>query len=139
MLKRAIRTMWIVLDELDQMWLPVHKSWRLNERHYGSLQGLNKAETAEKHGEEQARSYPIVFRTSSCLTFEINRLRSGADPMTYHHHPSMNLIRAMLLTKRSTLNWTRSFYQRPNLLKIRYDVHYRVLDTLLSLESACCC
>lgn len=63
-LKRAIRTMWIVLDELDQMWLPVVRDWRLNERHYGALQGLNKAETAAKHGEEQVkiwrRSYDIA-------------------------------------------------------------------------------
>jgi 2,3-bisphosphoglycerate-dependent phosphoglycerate mutase len=62
-LKRAIRTLWIALDEMDQMWLPVIKSWRLNERHYGALQGLNKAETAEKHGEAQVkiwrRSYDI--------------------------------------------------------------------------------
>jgi 2,3-bisphosphoglycerate-dependent phosphoglycerate mutase len=62
-LKRAIRTLWMALDELDQMWLPVVNSWRLNERHYGALQGLNKAETAEKHGEAQVkiwrRSYDI--------------------------------------------------------------------------------
>ena len=62
-LKRAIRTLWLALDELDQMWLPVINSWRLNERHYGGLQGLNKAETAEKHGEAQVkiwrRSYDI--------------------------------------------------------------------------------
>jgi 2,3-bisphosphoglycerate-dependent phosphoglycerate mutase len=62
-LKRAIRTLWIALDELDQMWLPVVKDWRLNERHYGGLQGLNKAETAAKHGEDQVkiwrRSYDI--------------------------------------------------------------------------------
>jgi 2,3-bisphosphoglycerate-dependent phosphoglycerate mutase len=54
-LKRAIRTLWIALDELDRMWLPVVKSWRLNERHYGALQGLNKAETAAQYGEEQVR------------------------------------------------------------------------------------
>ncbi len=54
-LKRAIRTLWIVLDGMDRMWIPVHRHWRLNERHYGALQGLNKAETAEKHGEEQVR------------------------------------------------------------------------------------
>ncbi|HKQ60442.1 MAG TPA: 2,3-diphosphoglycerate-dependent phosphoglycerate mutase [Candidatus Polarisedimenticolaceae bacterium] len=54
-LKRAIRTLWIVLDRMDLMWLPVHRHWRLNERHYGALQGLNKAETAERHGEEQVR------------------------------------------------------------------------------------
>ena len=62
-LKRAIRTLWIALDELDLMWIPVTKSWRLNERHYGALQGLNKAETAAKHGEAQVkiwrRSYDI--------------------------------------------------------------------------------
>lgn len=50
-LKRAIRTLWIVLDQMDLMWIPVRRSWRLNERHYGALQGLNKAETAEKFGE----------------------------------------------------------------------------------------
>jgi 2,3-bisphosphoglycerate-dependent phosphoglycerate mutase len=52
-LKRAIRTLWIILDELDLMWIPVYQSWRLNERHYGSYQGLNKTEMAEKYGEEQ--------------------------------------------------------------------------------------
>ncbi len=59
-LKRAIRTLWIVLDELDQMWIPVHRSWRLNERHYGALQGLNKAETARKYGDQQV----LVWRRS---------------------------------------------------------------------------
>ena len=62
-LKRAIRTLWLALEELDQVWLPVRRNWRLNERHYGALQGLNKAETAEKHGEDQVliwrRSYDI--------------------------------------------------------------------------------
>ena len=53
-LKRAIRTLWLALDELDLMWIPVHRSWRLNERHYGALQGLDKAETAARHSEEQA-------------------------------------------------------------------------------------
>jgi 2,3-bisphosphoglycerate-dependent phosphoglycerate mutase len=63
LLKRAIRTLWIVLDEMDLMWIPVYRSWRLNERHYGALQGLNKAETAAQHGEAQVkvwrRSYDI--------------------------------------------------------------------------------
>ena len=54
-LKRAIRTLWFVLDELDLMWLPVVRTWRLNERHYGALQGLNKAETAAKFGEEKVK------------------------------------------------------------------------------------
>lgn len=62
-LKRAIRTLWIVLDEMDLMWVPVHRAWRLNERHYGALQGLNKAETAARHGADQVlvwrRSYDI--------------------------------------------------------------------------------
>ena len=62
-LKRAIRTLWIVLDEIDQMWIPVYRSWRLNERHYGALQGLNKAETSARHGEAQTqlwrRSYDV--------------------------------------------------------------------------------
>ncbi len=63
MLKRAIRTLWILLDEMDLMWIPVHRSWRLNERHYGALQGLSKAEMAAKHSEDQVfvwrRSYDV--------------------------------------------------------------------------------
>jgi 2,3-bisphosphoglycerate-dependent phosphoglycerate mutase len=62
-LKRAIRTMWIALDELDQMWLPIVRDWRLNERHYGGLQGLNKAETAEKHGEDQVKIWRRSYST----------------------------------------------------------------------------
>ncbi|MDD3312197.1 2,3-diphosphoglycerate-dependent phosphoglycerate mutase [Pseudodesulfovibrio sp.] len=60
LLKRAIRTLWIVLDQLDLMWLPVSRTWRLNERHYGALQGLNKAETAKKYGDDQV----FVWRRS---------------------------------------------------------------------------
>jgi 2,3-bisphosphoglycerate-dependent phosphoglycerate mutase len=63
LLKRAVRTLWITLDEMDLMWIPVKNSWRLNERHYGALQGLNKAETARKYGEDQVlawrRSYDV--------------------------------------------------------------------------------
>jgi len=62
-LKRAIRTLWVVLDEMDRMWIPVHNSWRLNERHYGALQGLNKTEMAARFGDEQIltwrRSYDV--------------------------------------------------------------------------------
>jgi 2,3-bisphosphoglycerate-dependent phosphoglycerate mutase len=62
-LKRAIRTLWLILDTTDRMWIPVERSWRLNERHYGALEGLNKAQTVAKHGEEQVkiwrRSYDI--------------------------------------------------------------------------------
>lgn len=57
LLKRAIRTLWIVLDGLDLMWIPVQRSWRLNERHYGALQGLNKQETAAQYGEDQVRAW----------------------------------------------------------------------------------
>ena len=60
LLKRAIRTLWVVLDGLDLMWLPVHRSWRLNERHYGALQGLDKGETAARYGEKQV----LVWRRS---------------------------------------------------------------------------
>jgi 2,3-bisphosphoglycerate-dependent phosphoglycerate mutase len=62
-LKRAIRTLWITLDALDQMWLPVEKDWRLNERHYGALQGLNKAETAAQHGEAQIKIWRRSYDT----------------------------------------------------------------------------
>ena len=62
-LRRAIKTLWLALEEMDRMWIPVDRSWRLNERHYGNLQGLNKLETVEKHGSEQVqiwrRSYDI--------------------------------------------------------------------------------
>ena len=79
-LKRAIRTLWIALDEMDLMWIPIHNSWRLNERHYGALQGLNKAQTAEKYGEAQVkiwrRSYDIP---PPVLTRDDDRF-PGKDP-----------------------------------------------------------
>ena len=80
-LKRAIRTLWIVLDDLNRMWIPVYRHWRLNERHYGALQGLNKTETAARHGEEQVklwrRSYDIPPPA-----LDINDTRfSGRDPI----------------------------------------------------------
>jgi 2,3-bisphosphoglycerate-dependent phosphoglycerate mutase len=79
-LKRAIRTLWTVLDEMDLMWIPVHRTWRLNERHYGALQGLNKAETAAKFGEDQVkiwrRSYDIP---PPALTSDDER-SPGRDP-----------------------------------------------------------
>jgi 2,3-bisphosphoglycerate-dependent phosphoglycerate mutase len=62
-LKRAIRTLWIVLDDMDLMWLPVQRHWRLNERHYGDLQGLNKAETAAKFGEAQVKVWRRAYAT----------------------------------------------------------------------------
>jgi len=62
-LKRAIRTMWIACDEMDLLWIPVSRSWRLNERHYGALQGLNKSETAEKFGEDQVKIWRRSYDT----------------------------------------------------------------------------
>ena len=63
LLKRAIRTLWIAMDGMDLMWIPVHRSWRLNERHYGALQGLNKSETAAKYGNEQVLAWRRSFAT----------------------------------------------------------------------------
>jgi 2,3-bisphosphoglycerate-dependent phosphoglycerate mutase len=62
-LKRAVRTLWFVLDEMDLMWIPVNRDWRLNERHYGALQGLNKAETAAKYGEAQVKIWRRSYDT----------------------------------------------------------------------------
>ena len=62
-LKRAIRTLWLMLDEMDRMWIPVVRDWRLNERHYGALQGLNKAETAAKYGDEQVHIWRRSYDT----------------------------------------------------------------------------
>uniref|UniRef100_A0A4W3I4W8 Phosphoglycerate mutase n=1 Tax=Callorhinchus milii TaxID=7868 RepID=A0A4W3I4W8_CALMI len=69
-LKRAVRTLWAVLDGIDQMWLPVIRSWRLNERHYGALTGLNKAETAERHGEAQVKIWRRSFDTPPPLELD---------------------------------------------------------------------
>ena len=62
-LKRAIKTLWLALEEMDRMWIPIHHSWRLNERHYGALQGLNKAETAAKFGEDQVKVWRRSYDT----------------------------------------------------------------------------
>jgi 2,3-bisphosphoglycerate-dependent phosphoglycerate mutase len=78
-LKRAIRTMWIVLDEMDQMWLPVIRSWRLNERHYGALQGLNKSETAKKLGAEQVHLWRRSYATAPPALDENDKRYPGRD------------------------------------------------------------
>ena len=62
-LKRAVRTLWLMLDEMDRMWIPVERSWRLNERHYGALQGLDKAQTVERHGAEQVKIWRRSYDT----------------------------------------------------------------------------
>lgn len=79
-LKRAINTLHIALNELDQLWIPVYKSWRLNERHYGALQGLNKAETAEKHGEDQVKIWRRSYDTPPPELDESDERFPGHDP-----------------------------------------------------------
>ncbi len=73
-LKRAIRTLWIVLDEMDRMWIPVLKSWHLNERHYGALTGLNKKELTQKYGEEQVRLWRRDYQTRPPDMVELSNL-----------------------------------------------------------------
>src|SRR5512132_2381935 len=79
-LKRAIRTLWIVLDEMDLMWIPEYRSWRLNERHYGALQGLNKAETAAAYGEEQVLIWRRSFDIPPSALEETDERWLGKDP-----------------------------------------------------------
>jgi 2,3-bisphosphoglycerate-dependent phosphoglycerate mutase len=79
-LKRAIRTLWIVLDELDLMWIPVEHSWRLNERHYGALQGLNKAETAAKYGDAQVKTWRRSYDTPPPAIETNDQRYPGHDP-----------------------------------------------------------
>jgi 2,3-bisphosphoglycerate-dependent phosphoglycerate mutase len=79
-LKRAIRTLWIALDELDLMWIPVEHSWRLNERHYGSLQGLNKAQTAAKYGDDQVLVWRRSYDVPPPALEESDPRYPGADP-----------------------------------------------------------
>ena len=79
-LKRAIRTLWIILDEMDLMWIPETKSWLLNERHYGALQGLNKAETAAQYGEEQVLVWRRSYDIPPGLLEESDERWLGKDP-----------------------------------------------------------
>jgi len=79
-LKRAIKTLWIALEEMDLMWIPVHISWRLNERHYGALQGLNKAKTAEKYGLEQTRLWRRSYDTRPPALEPDDPRYAGNDP-----------------------------------------------------------
>ena len=79
-LKRAIRTLWIILDEMDLMWIPETKSWKLNERHYGALQGLNKAETAAQYGEEKVQIWRRSFDIPPEFLEETDERYLGNDP-----------------------------------------------------------
>ena len=79
-LKRAIRTLWITLDEMDLMWIPVQRSWRLNERHYGALQGLNKAETAQKFGDQQVKIWRRSYDVPPPALEPADARHPGKDP-----------------------------------------------------------
>jgi 2,3-bisphosphoglycerate-dependent phosphoglycerate mutase len=79
-LKRAIRTLWMALDQMDLMWIPVHNSWRLNERHYGALQGLNKAETAAKFGEDQVKVWRRSYDVPPPALEKSDERYPGGDP-----------------------------------------------------------
>ena len=79
-LKRAVRTLWIVLDEMDLMWIPVCRSWRLNEKHYGALQGLNKSETAAKYGEEQVLMWRRAYNVRPPSLEKVDERYPGNDP-----------------------------------------------------------
>ncbi len=98
-LRRAIRTLWIALDRMDRMWLPQTLSWRLNERHYGALQGLNKAETAAKHGDEQVK----IWRRSFDVTPPSLPLD---DPMHPSHDPRYRDVPAAMLPATESLKIT---------------------------------
>ena len=86
-LKRAIRTLWITLDAMDLMWLPVVHSWRLNERHYGALQGLNKAETAARFGEEQVLTWRRAYAIAPDPLLPGDPRCAGNDPRYKHLKP----------------------------------------------------
>jgi len=88
-LKRAIRTLWIILDEMDLMWIPETKSWLLNERHYGGLQGLNKAETAAQYGEEQVLVWRRSYDVLPTLLEEADERWLGKDPRYSAIKPEM--------------------------------------------------
>jgi 2,3-bisphosphoglycerate-dependent phosphoglycerate mutase len=90
LLIRAIRTANITLDELDQLWLPVQRSWRLNERHYGALQGLNKAETAAKHGEDQVKIWRRAYAIAP-PPLTVDDARHPSRDRRYHDVPSSQL------------------------------------------------
>jgi len=86
-LKRAIRTLWIVLEEMDLMWIPAHCSWKLNERHYGALQGLNKQATAEKYGDDQVHIWRRSYDIQPPPLALTDRRHPGFDPRYAHLNP----------------------------------------------------
>ena len=97
LLKRAIRTLWIVLDNMDLMWIPVHRSWRLNERHYGALQGLNKQETTAKHGANQVKIWRRSYDTPPPPLNDGDERLTGND-LRYANIPSNDQPRSEALS-----------------------------------------
>jgi 2,3-bisphosphoglycerate-dependent phosphoglycerate mutase len=91
-LKRAIRTCWMALDELDLLWIPVYRSWRLNERHYGALQGLNKAQTAAKYGDEQVLIWRRSYDVPPPPLDESDPRYPGTDPRYAAHGNSLRAL-----------------------------------------------
>ena len=96
MLKRAIRTLWITLEEMDLMWIPVHNNWRLNERHYGALQGLDKAETAAKYGDEKVLIWRRAYDIAPPPLEKTDEMFPGNDPR-YKEVPQKDLPRTECL------------------------------------------
>ena len=87
-LKRSVRTLWLILEELDQMWLPIHTDWRLNERHYGALQGLDKRETTERHGAEQVQRWRRGYAVRPPALSRDDPSHPAHDPR-YEHVPNV--------------------------------------------------
>jgi 2,3-bisphosphoglycerate-dependent phosphoglycerate mutase len=79
-LRRAIKTLWTALEEMDRMWIPIHHSWRLNERHYGALQGLDKAQTAARHGEAQVKVWRRAFDVAPPALLDGDPRIEAGDP-----------------------------------------------------------
>ncbi len=100
-LKRAIRTLWIVLEEMDQMWMPIVKSWRLNERHYGQLTGLNKAETVQKYGKEQVQLWRRSYTTVPPLLSGVKSL--DLKDLRYQQMDEMPLGESLEQTKKRVM------------------------------------
>lgn len=96
-LKRAIRTLWLIMDELDRLWIPVVRDWRLNERHYGALQGLNKAETAAKYGDEQVHIWRRSYSTTP-PELELNDERHPSHDPRYAGIPDLPSTESLALT-----------------------------------------
>jgi len=108
-LKRAIRTLWIVLDEMDLMWIPVHRSWRLNERHYGALQGLDKQDTANKYGYEQVQVWRRHYNVPPPVLAETDKRHPSCD-QRYSHLQKEELPCAESL--KDTLNRVLPYWNR---------------------------